>query len=135
MKRTKKIFLGALSVFLLSGAFATTAHASPIVGDRTSYSITIQLPANRDTWATGARRSTGTSQFVAAWQPAHAIQSRVILGTNASPGATTSWQSHAANQTTTRTHTSDAFGSNVRAQFRTSSSRSSSFTSGGSWTP
>jgi len=106
-----------------------------IIGDRASHGITIQLPTSRATWATGTRRATANSQFVAAHQPAHAVESRIILGTNASPGATTTWQSHNANQVTSRTHNSRASGSNIRAQFRTATSRNAAFTSGGSWTP
>jgi len=134
------MFLAILSVFLLGGTFGAYAQVSdarqvPDQG-RAFHSIRIVLPSNSGTSATDqlAASSHGNHVVSAHW-PAHNIQSRIILGTNTSPGATTTWQTHNANQHTNRTHNSGVrAGVGVRAQFRASASRAQ-FTSDGSWSP
>jgi len=132
----KKKFIRIASVIALLGFLALqqgiiASADNPII---------ITFPANRGTWATGALPVSPTGarwgQRVTVDLPAHDVQSRIILGTNAFPGAATGWLDHAAGRSILVFHRSSApLGTNVRAQFRTATSRSNAFTSGGSWSP
>jgi len=139
MKKGNKIFLIALSLFLFGGIFGVfdveTNAQEPDQG-RAFHQITITLPRDRGTWTADARPASAQGNHViTATLPAHAIEARIITGTNATPGATTGWQSHSANQVTNRTHfTMVGPGVPIRPQFRATTNRAA-FTSGGSWSP
>ena len=96
--------------------------------------ITITIPANHNTWASSARNSLGSTQAVLVILPAFNVESRIILGTNLSPGASTPWRAHTASQRTTRDHVSHtSSGTSIRAQFRSQVSRTGAFTTAGAW--
>jgi len=149
MKKRKILLSVLLSVFLLSNAFGiVVAQESDQSQDqqmqdrqvpdqgRFFQSITIVLPANRETWATERLNTSSHGNHItnAQW-PAHLIQARIITGTNNSPGSFTVWLNHNAAQQTNRTHhTHLRAGVGIRAQFRAYLNRPQ-FTSGGSWSP
>jgi len=134
MNKKQKKLIGIVSIVTLVGflgLLSITAHAN---------TITITFPANQATWSTVARPTTQsgivTGQRIIVQLPAHDVQSRIILGTNANPGAATRWWPHRAHVSSNAFHPTGArVGTNVRAQFRTAASQSRAFTSGGAWHP
>jgi hypothetical protein len=137
MKKKQKKFIRIASVIALFGFLAL--QQGILASASASHPIGITPPANRNTWATGARPATiltNTGHLIRVDFPAHAVQSRIILGTNSSPGAATAWQNHPAGVSRLTVHNSGASrGTNIRAQFRTATSRSSQFTAVGEWAP
>ena len=97
LKRTRIVLIA-----MVAGLFFLQIGTSPA---QALGNIVITLPANRETWATASVSKMSSATRIVVNHPAHAVQSRVILGTNESPGAATTWQTHAANQMTIHYHT------------------------------
>ena len=145
-KQIIKFFLIAIGIF----TFYVTANASESTIEIDRYqminegsdgrmwaNLTFQYPANRGTWATPSLQSRSGTKIVNPMQPAHAVQSRIISGTNATPGAASAFLDHTAGMLSNRRiHTLPVGrGQSIRVQLRATASRSTSFTSTGSWSP